>query len=161
MSSDPTKGGKGKKAPYETQHYRIPVPIRPVVEQLANAYKRLVANGTDTENLLNGTWRAITEGYYPGDKKDHLQERVTELDNANWEMQKQLTTIDEIAQKRQRQITELEAENQRLREALATKQTEVELFKNCTTAKPDIGKLKTYKLHGREVVRLDELKQIL
>ena len=52
--SDPTKGGRGQKAPYQTTHYRIPEPIKPVVEQLATAYKRLIANGADTENFLNG-----------------------------------------------------------------------------------------------------------
>lgn len=33
------KGGRGRKAPYETTHVRIPVPIKEVVEKLSIDYK--------------------------------------------------------------------------------------------------------------------------
>lgn len=33
------RGGRGVKAPYESTHVRIPVPIKDKVEQLSQAYK--------------------------------------------------------------------------------------------------------------------------
>jgi len=44
-----TKGGRGKKAPYKTGHYRIPQPIKPTVEVLADQYRELVANDSQAE----------------------------------------------------------------------------------------------------------------
>lgn len=43
--SNPGKGGRGKSAPYQTVHYRIPEPIKPTVERLAAAYRILVVDG--------------------------------------------------------------------------------------------------------------------
>jgi hypothetical protein len=43
------KGGRGKKAPYKTGHYRIPQPIKPTVEMLADQYRELVANDSQVE----------------------------------------------------------------------------------------------------------------
>ncbi len=75
--SDPSRGGRGKKAPYSTTHYRIPDPIKPVVEMLANAYKRLTANDQDTQLLLTKVEDAITNAYYPGNKPGN---KYSELD---------------------------------------------------------------------------------
>jgi hypothetical protein len=44
-----SKGGRGKKAPYQTIHYRIPQPIKPVVESLAEHYRELVTSESTTE----------------------------------------------------------------------------------------------------------------
>lgn len=33
------KGGRGRRAPYETTHVRVPVPIKEVVEKLSTNYK--------------------------------------------------------------------------------------------------------------------------
>lgn len=114
--SDPTKGGRGQKAPYQTTHYRIPEPIKPVVEQLATAYKRLVANGANTESLLDGVWKAITTGYYPGDKKDYQDKRVTDLDNANWELQKQYTQLNKLWRQSELKRSELQAQLEECRQ---------------------------------------------
>lgn len=40
--SNYSKGGRGKKAPYQTIHYRIPEPIKPTVETLAERYRELI-----------------------------------------------------------------------------------------------------------------------
>lgn len=48
--SNLVKGGRGKKAPYETTHYRIPEPIKPVVEAMADRYRLLVI----TEDVSSG-----------------------------------------------------------------------------------------------------------
>lgn len=46
------KGGRGNKAPYESTHVRVPVPIKAEVEKLINEFK-LGIDG-HTENLLTG-----------------------------------------------------------------------------------------------------------
>lgn len=40
LMADPTRGGRGKVAPYRTTHYRIPVPIKPLIEQIAAVYRQ-------------------------------------------------------------------------------------------------------------------------
>ena len=49
-------GGRGKKAPYQTTHYRIPEPIKELVESLASQYRDYVFEGDtvtfDNKNLL-------------------------------------------------------------------------------------------------------------
>ncbi len=47
--SDFAKGGRGKKAPYESQMYRIPTPIRRVVERLGEAYRLSVEGSLDPQ----------------------------------------------------------------------------------------------------------------
>jgi hypothetical protein len=59
------KGGRGKKAPYETTHCRIPKPIKLEVELLAGAYRDLVAAGKDPKELLEVVEAAITEIFQP------------------------------------------------------------------------------------------------
>jgi hypothetical protein len=39
------KGGRGLKAPYDTTHVRVPVPIKDKVQQIIDDYK----NGTNSE----------------------------------------------------------------------------------------------------------------
>jgi hypothetical protein len=56
--SDIAKGGRGKKAPYSTTHFRIPEPIKPVVEQLAIAYREALDD--DPDELLRRVQSAIT-----------------------------------------------------------------------------------------------------
>jgi hypothetical protein len=66
----PGKGGRGRKAPYESVMYRIPAPIKPVVETLAEAYRRLIGGSLDTEgaDLLKSVEIAIASATYPDEK---------------------------------------------------------------------------------------------
>ena len=48
-----TKGGRGKKAPYETVHYRIPKPLKSTIQKLANAYKSLLGTKYSDELIVN------------------------------------------------------------------------------------------------------------
>ena len=59
---DCTKGGKAKKAPYETTHARIPTEVKTTVESLNLAYKQLkqVNDSQSIENLLTRVNGAIT-----------------------------------------------------------------------------------------------------
>lgn len=42
-------GGRGHKAPYETTHLRIPVPLKPDIEKLIENYRLLVVDGIEIE----------------------------------------------------------------------------------------------------------------
>jgi hypothetical protein len=43
-------GGRGKKAPYETTHLRIPVPIKADIEKLIEHYRLSVIDGIETHD---------------------------------------------------------------------------------------------------------------
>ena len=43
-------GGRGKRAPYETTHIRVPVPIKWKVEKLIDDYRAEVIDGKPPEN---------------------------------------------------------------------------------------------------------------
>lgn len=55
------KGGRGKRAPYKTVMYRIPAPIKPVVEMMGHTYRLLVDGSADPtgENLISRVKQAI------------------------------------------------------------------------------------------------------
>ena len=44
------KGGRGRKAPYQTTMVRIPMPIKPLVELLVKSFRMYVAEHGLTEN---------------------------------------------------------------------------------------------------------------
>lgn len=44
------KGGRGVKAPYETTHLRIPLPIKADIEKLIDNYRSSVIDGIEIEN---------------------------------------------------------------------------------------------------------------
>lgn len=46
-------GGRGKKAPYKTEHYRIPAPIKPLVQVLANQYRELITENKKELSFVN------------------------------------------------------------------------------------------------------------
>ena len=48
-----TKGGRGKKAPYETVHYRIPKPLKSTVQKLSNTYRNLFGTKYSDELIVN------------------------------------------------------------------------------------------------------------
>ena len=48
-----TKGGRGKKAPYETVHYRIPKPLKSTIQKLTSAYKNLLDTKYSDELIVN------------------------------------------------------------------------------------------------------------
>ena len=72
--ADFIKGGRGKRAPYETVMYRIPVPIKAVVERIGFTYRLLVDGVADPngEQLIRRVENAIAAtGYQPvADKED-------------------------------------------------------------------------------------------
>ncbi len=79
------KGGRGKKAPYESQMYRVPVPIKPVVKKLAPGYRLLVEGALDPQRkqLLSKVEDAIATSTHPSDKLDIKNSPSNKLDIKN------------------------------------------------------------------------------
>lgn len=50
-------GGRGKKAPYETTHVRVPVPIKPQIEALIEQFKN--GESESSENPLTSIDEAV------------------------------------------------------------------------------------------------------
>ncbi len=51
--TDFTKGSRGKKAPYETVHYRIPKPLKSTIQKLSNTYRNLLSTKYFEELIVN------------------------------------------------------------------------------------------------------------
>ena len=80
MQLKSTRGGRGKVAPYETTHQRVPVKIVSYINFVSNSYKQAVELGNEQEFLdtLNNTTELISTGKPVNDNTlDSLaQERV-------------------------------------------------------------------------------------
>ena len=50
QNSEFQKGGRGKKAPYETTHARIPAPLKAQISELIDKYQKYVEGGGDADN---------------------------------------------------------------------------------------------------------------
>ena len=51
--TDFIKGGRGKKVPYETVHYRIPKPLKPTIQKLSNIYRNLFGTKYSDELIVS------------------------------------------------------------------------------------------------------------
>ena len=51
--TDFTKGGRGKKVPYETVYYRIPKPLKLIIQKLSNTYRNLFGTKYSYELIVN------------------------------------------------------------------------------------------------------------
>lgn len=69
MNLDVTKGGRGKKAPYETSHCRIPTAIKPLVEKITLAYKIVAGLPILEATTLKNIEDAVARATYPDDEK--------------------------------------------------------------------------------------------
>lgn len=97
---NPGTGGRGKSAPYSTVHYRIPSPIKPTVERLANAYRALLTgerNWTECERLLKRVNAAVGDSSSNG--------KVSQFDQELVELKSQLAIAQE-------QVNQLKAERE-------------------------------------------------
>lgn len=47
---DKPKGGRGKKAPYETTHIRIPIPLKSKIEKLIQEYRLSLDDSLDSQD---------------------------------------------------------------------------------------------------------------
>lgn len=111
--NNPGVGGRGKKATYDSVHYRIPEPIKPVVKRFAAAYRILVGSGIQENcdrllqnvdsalvNTLEGEKHQITihEGIIEKLQNDLtiLQSKVDKLQKQQIETIKDLTSTLEF-----------------------------------------------------------------
>lgn len=55
ITENPGNGGRGRKAPYDSTHYRIPLPLKPAIENIASRYRDLVSDYDQPDNpdLIN------------------------------------------------------------------------------------------------------------
>lgn len=60
--NNPAKGGRGKKAPYNTTHYRIPEPLKALVEEIAANYRELISDYDDPNDpkLITEVLKAVS-----------------------------------------------------------------------------------------------------
>lgn len=86
---DPGKGGRARKAPYTTIHYRIPEPIKPTVEKLASKFREVVYEMLGVESLLERVNEAIDTN--SSDKNRELDELLLKLE----EYQTEITQLKE------------------------------------------------------------------
>jgi len=70
--------GRGQKAPYETTHYRIPKPIKPMVERIAEEYKQCLFAGGDEEEFLKKMSQSLEEEK-PAQDVEELKREVYQL----------------------------------------------------------------------------------
>ncbi|MDZ7970501.1 MAG: hypothetical protein RM368_37185 [Nostoc sp. DedSLP03] len=98
MTSDLAKGGRGKRAPYESTHYRLPVPLKPIAEEMAANYRQLVSEYTDPEDpaLIAATLQAIAPG---GGNQVEENQQVKELLEDYQQMQSQLEELQQRVEK--------------------------------------------------------------
>lgn len=99
--SNPSKGGRGKLAPYTTVHYRIPNPIKLTVERLAGAYKVLAGdeNWNGCNKLLEQVNIVIADAVDFDKKEDKSYNQEVQ------KLQERLNAANE-------QITQLKAERE-------------------------------------------------
>jgi hypothetical protein len=97
--SSPGKGGRGKKAPYSTIHYRIPEPIKASVERFAAAY-RILSFDDDSEGCRNLIKSVDDATASLGEAEDKIRRLKLELALAN-------TKIEVLENEREFAITNL------------------------------------------------------
>ena len=77
-------GGRGKKAPYETTHVRIPVDIKPQVEKLIQEFR-------DNQYKLSSQMDIISEFNSVDKSKEFIQLMIEEFRNNNLIVVEQLS----------------------------------------------------------------------
>lgn len=97
--SDPTKGGRGKTAPYKTEMYRIPTDLKPIIMNLGMQFKRLYGGLSDPtgKKLISRIEAAIPDpdqlggdSLKPDIKYKELEDKLAELEQENQELRSQL-----------------------------------------------------------------------
>ena len=81
-----TKGGRGKKAPYETVHYRILKPLKLTIQKLTNAYKNLLGTKYSDELIVN-VEEVINLTSYEGDNSTEVTKVGTKYSELKQQVQ--------------------------------------------------------------------------
>ncbi len=103
--TDFSKGGRGKKAPWDTVMYRIPLPIKPAVELFARAYRLVSDNGASdsaAEDLIKRAIDAI-DGLSNHDTvsghEQEIKDLKRDLEETQLELQKTRSLLEASRQK--------------------------------------------------------------
>lgn len=101
-----TKGGRGKQAPYESTHCRVPEPCKQTIQVITDTWKHLLSDDkgeTKTQNLLTDIQNIVTMHYtgeFDKPVNGYIYKPVNELNNADKlvneikELLQQAVTID-------------------------------------------------------------------
>lgn len=108
---------KSKAESHEPIHHETVAELTSqVTEEIANLKVELERVTQDRDNLLIRLGNQKIQAHEDAKIRiDQLERRVTELDNANLELQKQYTVVDELAKQRGRQLHGLRAELENLK----------------------------------------------
>ena len=88
------KGGRGKVAPYESTHVRVPVPIKPKVDKLVDEYRDLILNGNQPERDKFNCPDAMTLTTV-GEAKELAKDILKQKKSAKVSLEKLLTALYE------------------------------------------------------------------
>jgi predicted RNase H-like nuclease (RuvC/YqgF family) len=99
--NNPGVGGRGKRAPYKTTHYRMPVALKPIVEDMAAKYRELVDE-------------------YEADDPALVQAVISTLVSEDFKNTEEFSKISEQIQSLEIQLKLAKKENKELTEQLAS-----------------------------------------
>jgi len=113
--ADPGKGGKGKKAPYDSTLVRVPLPLKPLVTSLIFAWRNQLGSILDTngDSLRRQVESALATAYPTDLPVDKLSlaiepinrlkpesERIRALQQENAQMRSELETAERLIGRR-------------------------------------------------------------
>lgn len=80
--NNPGIGGRGKRAPYRTTHYRMPTALKPVVEEMTAKYRELVDEfEVDDPALIKAVVSAIaTSDFKNTEELSKVSEQIKSLE---------------------------------------------------------------------------------
>lgn len=149
------KGGRGKKAPYQTVMYRIPMPIKPAVELFAQVYRSTLQAeeaGLVADRLIEGVTKALNpdnaEPLPAPDKDDEDDEddededdydEITDKEALRIQASRNLELINELRFYK-RHLNEAEDELKALKDELQTLKAELQSKTNSTNSDSKLSK---------------------
>lgn len=86
------KGGRGLKAPYESTHVRIPVPLKPKIDKLVDEYRELILDGKQPEREKFNCPDSMTLTTV-GEAKAIAQDILKQKKSAKISLEKLLTSL--------------------------------------------------------------------
>ena len=116
-SNNPGIGGRGKRAPYKTTHYRMPYALKPIVEKMVAKYRELVCE-------------------YEADSPALVKDVISAIALDDYKNREELSLISEQIKLLEIELKFVQQENKELTEELASKerynytlQSQLEKFK--------------------------------
>ena len=107
------KGGRGKKAPYETTQMRVPVPIKDQVSRLIAKFRGEIFNDLKTDENLFESVDNTQLSLELKNLKSEIQNLKTTLEISEAEKQNLKTALDDALSKTQNLSTSLEEKKQK------------------------------------------------